>query len=408
MAEFIAIPVGQGDAFYLERDGHTILVDGGKNKSAFPGVFCRVTGKDSINTLVCTHNDSDHANGIIGYLNSAMRCDELWLPGRWLEVLPDVLQPIEKVIRLVCEEISEMSARDCASALRIFSNLPNDDHSSFAGESSSRERRPLGSTDEELLGRKEEKLDCGGWPLSMISCLENAENWGDEPVVGHWGWHWHTYHYGSLHGRLTGFVIEAASRIREAALLAFQHGISIRWFEYCPSAPSGGLVGILTPVNAKEIFAMRRRCKTSLTDALSLTVANQESLVFWSPPTSDMPGVLFNADSDLVGVSLSSELENAIATAPHHGSDDNANTYAVVIRDAAGCDSTMTWVRSDCRSRTRPGEVYLGQVGKRYCTLCRPKNTERHKPTREVRFISQSRQWIPDIESRECECKRAV
>lgn len=32
-SKFIALPVGRGDSFYLERDNFHILVDGGQNKT---------------------------------------------------------------------------------------------------------------------------------------------------------------------------------------------------------------------------------------------------------------------------------------------------------------------------------------------------------------------------------------
>ena len=38
-ARFIAIGVGQGDAFFLERGGCTILVDGGRSMEGFPAQF---------------------------------------------------------------------------------------------------------------------------------------------------------------------------------------------------------------------------------------------------------------------------------------------------------------------------------------------------------------------------------
>jgi len=66
MATFIAIPVGQGDAFYLERDGWSVLVDGGRSRLDFPALFRQVTRARGANIVVCTHNDSDHANGVRG------------------------------------------------------------------------------------------------------------------------------------------------------------------------------------------------------------------------------------------------------------------------------------------------------------------------------------------------------
>jgi len=84
MPRFIAIPVAQGDAFYLEREGFSVLTDGGRSRSDLPSRFQAVTKTDGVNVILCTHNDADHANGILGFLEGGLRCEEVWLPGRWL------------------------------------------------------------------------------------------------------------------------------------------------------------------------------------------------------------------------------------------------------------------------------------------------------------------------------------
>lgn len=97
MARFIAIPVAQGDAFYLERENLSVLVDGGRNRSAFAAMFQAVTRRNSVDIVICTHNDADHTEGAVGYLQSGLGCKEVWVPGRWLSVLPDVLKPFVDV-----------------------------------------------------------------------------------------------------------------------------------------------------------------------------------------------------------------------------------------------------------------------------------------------------------------------
>jgi glyoxylase-like metal-dependent hydrolase (beta-lactamase superfamily II) len=102
MPRFIAVPVTQGDAFYLEREGFSALIDGGFNRSALPSMFQEITNRDGSAVIVCTHNDADHANGILGFLQAGLRCGEVWLPGRWLNALPDVLGPfVEVFVKLV-------------------------------------------------------------------------------------------------------------------------------------------------------------------------------------------------------------------------------------------------------------------------------------------------------------------
>lgn len=105
MPRFIAIPVAQGDAFYLETTEGSILVDGGRSISSFPGLFRIHTKRDGVDILVATYNDADHANGVLGFLQSGLCCNEAWLPGRWVQVLPHVLGPWEKVVGLLAEQV---------------------------------------------------------------------------------------------------------------------------------------------------------------------------------------------------------------------------------------------------------------------------------------------------------------
>lgn len=86
--KFIALPVRQGDAFYVETDnGFRVLVDGGRSRSDLPRLLRRYTKAEHVNVLVCTHNDADHAEGVIGFLESGLHCGELWLPATWLDAL---------------------------------------------------------------------------------------------------------------------------------------------------------------------------------------------------------------------------------------------------------------------------------------------------------------------------------
>ena len=70
MKNFIALPVGQGDAFYLKHNDFSVLIDGGKSVQKLPELFKENTKTNEVGVLVCTHNDADHANGILGFLDS--------------------------------------------------------------------------------------------------------------------------------------------------------------------------------------------------------------------------------------------------------------------------------------------------------------------------------------------------
>src|SRR5947209_2037945 len=98
MARFISIPVPNGDAFYLERAGFSVLVDGGSSRFALPRLFDVHVKRDGVDIAVCTHNDADHANGIIGFLEAGLRARQVWLPGRWRHLLNNVNKPSSVMI----------------------------------------------------------------------------------------------------------------------------------------------------------------------------------------------------------------------------------------------------------------------------------------------------------------------
>jgi hypothetical protein len=90
-ARFIAIRVGQGDAFFIERTDKLALVDGGRSRVGFATQFKKVTGLEYVDILVCTHNDADHALGLLGFLECGFTAREVWLPASWTDRLDDLL-----------------------------------------------------------------------------------------------------------------------------------------------------------------------------------------------------------------------------------------------------------------------------------------------------------------------------
>ena len=66
-----------------------MLVDGGASAEQIARHVRQET--DDLDVLVCTHNDADHANGVVGLLESKLPCKEVWLPGQWTNRLADLL-----------------------------------------------------------------------------------------------------------------------------------------------------------------------------------------------------------------------------------------------------------------------------------------------------------------------------
>lgn len=386
---FIAIGVGQGDAFFLERESWAVLVDGGRSAQGFPTQFQKVTKRDSVDILVCTHNDADHALGILGFLRSGLTCKEVWLPGSWTDRLEDLLLHPE---RFTEELISNIEETEVTPEKRLLLQTIGDQYSERMMH---QERNNEGAASTDALSEALEKAtaieDYGGillypppvWPL---------EDWPHP-----WYRMWRLMRRDYERFRLFIEAISAATLIREISLAAYHAGALIRWFEYNITSNNGGIPGVLLPLNASEIVQIRVRRWSALM-YLALTTSNKQSLVLISPANNEKPAVLFTADSDLSFPQIIPWSKGMIATAPHHGSEANANAYRRFTSETLN-NLDVIWVRSDGRFKTRPGNSYLQVSGSRFCTLCRGSNY----PKQDVHLTVASRKWKP-IFARKCCC----
>ena len=110
-SRFIALPVGQGDAFYLQRGDLHILVDGGRSTRALPGFLKTHVDPPRLDVVICTHNDADHANGLIGLLKELpVGVREVWLPGTWAWRFEDLVTNPEKFFFELAEDIDVIEA----------------------------------------------------------------------------------------------------------------------------------------------------------------------------------------------------------------------------------------------------------------------------------------------------------
>lgn len=252
-ASFVAIGVGQGDAFFLDKARLTILIDGGRSAQGFSAQFQKVTKRESVDILVCTHNDADHACGVLGLLRSGLRCREVWLPGSWTDRLEDLLLHPESFTEELISNIEEIEV--------------------------SPERRPslqaLGDRYGESImqqGRDYEgAVTIDADALSeALEMTPDMETYGDTSWLyyppwwpGNWLNRWCElrWMFQRDHERFRLFVeaLSAATLIREISLAAYHIGASIRWFQYDSMSNSGGDPNHLVPINAHEIFRIRRR-----------------------------------------------------------------------------------------------------------------------------------------------------
>jgi len=255
-SKFISIAVGQGDAFYLERDGRHILVDGGKSETCFSTHFNRVVGVHSIDHLICTHNDADHANGVLGLLKSVLPCKEVWLPSSWATRLEDLFVNPLKFFEEVADNIRDLSPDDQELTL------------SALGDKYTKLKHEENSDSVDI-----EKCE------SFDKVLEKACTNVDPYIFIHLSlrhlWYWPLIE--SEHLLLQS--IYAADKIQSIANAAYERGITIRWFEYNQTKNGGGEKGILEPVNSVEVFCIQKKNLSAL-QFLALTQANMQSLVF--------------------------------------------------------------------------------------------------------------------------------
>jgi len=381
-SRFIALPVGQGDAFYLQRDDFHILVDGGRSKRNLSGLLTTHIEPlpPQLDVVVCTHNDADHANGLLGLLKELpVSIREVWLPGTWAWRLEDLVTRPYEFFHELYKNISEL--RDEVETLQQY-------YEKYW------KRLPLSIQMPETTRIPDHGIDADEWLTDVFDRQDFS--WR------HWRKYWWFFDLPYPSGRLWLECLDAAHRIRSIAEAALNAGARIRLFEFVqsPNMTAGGYRWQLEPVNSREVWP--RKEAVSALFFLALTKANRESLVFYAPEQiqKNAPGVLFTADSDL-GCRLNhiqQPSRSLIATAPHHGSEANALAYTVI--NGWTSPDKVIWVRSDCRNKSRPGDTFKNQP-KRLCTLCnivqRPKSS--------VRLHAIRSRWERTRGTRWCTCR---
>ena len=111
---FVALPVGQGDAFFYQQENLNLLVDGGSGRKNFPGKFkAHLEEVDIIDVVICTHNDANHTNGIIGLLETwEVPIKEIWLPNSWSYKLKQLLENEEEFYSELYKNINDLNEED--------------------------------------------------------------------------------------------------------------------------------------------------------------------------------------------------------------------------------------------------------------------------------------------------------
>ena len=385
---FIAIEVGQGDAFVIKRrDNFVALIDGGRSKCGFHIEFQRATNCSAVDVIVCTHNDADHANGIISYLRSGLQCKEVWLPASWTARLSDLSDP-ERFTSELVDNIAEFNDDQLSGISSTDAFFENFTCRHTADESDGAERE----VDVKAFTERTLEEECDDY--FELLCPSRFYR---HPAP--WLFHMLNQHTNRARLRLFINAIAAGERIRQIAQLAYHRGCRLRWFEFSSAKSTGGIPGKLIPVNAREVANVQTK-KLSALMYLALTITNKQSLVFCSPDDGDTPAVLFTADSDLSFTNVVPWSHEMLVTAPHHGSETNAEAYR---RFQLEIETTpTTWIRSDGSFRLRPGVSFLSLRGRKvpvFCTLCRGTS----HPKQDLFFTASGQKWSPK-NTRVCSC----
>lgn len=178
-------------------------------------------------------------------------------------------------------------------------------------------------------------------------------------------------------------LIDTAEAIAAIARHAIAEKIPIRWFDQDQFSEtgkvSGGRTNFLLPMNSVELRSQPIALPTDAVFYLSLSQANRESLVFYSPADANSRGVVFCADSRLgygygghtpFHVYPSMKKSDQIGTAPHHAAESAAGAY--VHAPLFGIDH---WLCA-YNGRTTAGPTFRTiKKGRRCCTACKLKKT---------------------------------
>lgn len=332
MIKFVALKVGSGDAFFLERDEATVLFDGGKSEKNFANLFYNELNITHVDILVCSHNDSDHANGIIGYLKSNLTCNEVWLPASWTRKIDTLLLNPELFFDELVENLKSnylLKSMEHQISSESFENSHEIDVKSL------------------LFKIENQNIDINIFKQYVLKLPKKS------------------------HTKFLKLFYDA-SRIREIAVLAMQKCKKIRWFEYDSKKLASGGELYFQPVNCQEVHKLYGK-KISPLEYLALTSSNRESLVFYTPGIENfIDGVLYSADSDYsFSQGIPSDIGiHPIITVPHHGSISNECSYTTTQVATFVGNPFTTLVRSDGNYQSRPGPIYKSLQLKKYCTRC--------------------------------------
>ena len=327
----------------------------GLRSRLFEGLGAEVSPLD---VVVCTHADSDHVNGLISYFSDGGEARELWVPGKWRELLKrmstnwqEAYDEIAGSILAVEDEQRQRIADGIAQGLSPLEAYGSIVRPETAPEEKVTEEPATDTETDDFLDR----------PLRALGPYGFFDYEADGYLL------WRSFRRRTdrpespIDRMLMIDAIETEKNIRNLVRLARRNGSTIQWYEY-----AGSNVGTFQGTRPEVINARsyRIKFKTSGNVMDFLTPINRDSLVIFVPATPTRPAVLFCGDSDLsfAGTQTIPITTGTLITAAHHGSKDNSNVAQVLASQLA--HTPTVWVRSDRlqpSGGSRPAPWYLKQ-----------------------------------------------
>ncbi len=316
---FTALPVLEGDAFLLQDNGKDYLFDAGGNQSSIAN-FLQKENVTMLDVAICSHNDSDHANGFKGLLNpkknKGIQINELWLPGTWAKIIQFVIDNI-----LNSKKWAIVDCALCNPGCDVKCELDRPNYDSYK--------------------------DYIETP-NLNAHLSDFSYLYDKYII----WSRHTK---------PSYLKLMLDNIMDIAKLAYNDGRTIRWFEHIDGCVSRAIDYGFVALNSREVLKIKKIDAVSVfIKTLLLTIENECSLVF-EYHKNDMPVVRFSADSDCECPNKPYN-NSIIITAPHHGSKNNIKAYNLDNAHAI-------WVRTHHREVDKPCDEFLRRKNK-YCLRC--------------------------------------
>lgn len=404
----------QGDAFLLETEKEPegkafVLIDGGKGEN-FGEKFRAELADKNIKLVVCTHTDSDHANGIISFFKSGFTCEEIWLPALWTSNLLNILNGEKFLKGLATDLKAELKT---GSASNFEKKVRERVEEEKPVENLEAKLKTLSEDKDRILGHLKPTRFILSYPIDYyfkdFEYVNTLLSFFDYSDLEHRTAIRDLYILSDVYyDQITNAALTYYGKIVTLLLYALLRGVKkIRWWDYVDNNfdiknkidLSNELV---TPLCHKELSGFVKDYGELF--AYTLSPVNKQSIVLFSKQDN----ILFCADSDLTACSYipTPTKENILITVPHHGSLNNTEAFSKIFNYIKDQKLNDIWIRTNSPSIIMGDDYPRISPIKKYCTYCYDWNSDRRvKRKKKGRVIIANYDGDWKIAGKSCGCK---